>query len=66
MSEETQLVKDLEALTGQWYYDKNTVDDFVDGKSDSDHNHDSVYYTKSEVDMKIENLVSVLSDVVGV
>lgn len=65
MAEETQLIKNLETLTKQWYYDKNTVNEMVDNKSDLNHDHDSTYYTKSEIDMKLLNLVSVLNDVLG-
>ena len=37
---------------------KGYVDNALNGKSDSNHNHDSRYYTESEIDSKLNNYVT--------
>lgn len=46
-------------------HDEYAAVSMLDTKSDVEHNHDSVYYKKSEVDEKIEALKTELMELIG-
>ena len=61
----TSIIGNLKNIMSKWFYTEDEVNTLLNGKSDSNHNHDSRYYLKTEVDAIEDTLRLAIESLVG-